>query len=629
MRCSIKKLVASGNWSNPAIWDGGTLPTSDQIVVLNNFTLNVDQSATVRAIINHTIGTQSISEVPLFYSDTQAYTPPSNLGTLIFNNKWNLANPARFAFDHDWGSFGNIARASGASVSDPAIIGYVFPTAKIIDKIYFGLSGNDNLRSFEIQASNDGINWTSLFSGDTSNGSYITPSFNTTTAYTHYRVLCKTGQRGSAVDIYTLQMLPPNCSWVTAPYNNGGSLTLDSGDIGGITLTLNDTICGLSGGNISGGVVTYTGTKNFTIIGNIHRNHAFSGSAYQPLISNTGTGVMNFIGDFIEDFRVRNNSFANDVERFYVPYSNRYSRAYHGTGLNATTNIVGTIQIDTAQTNEWFMLVVNNNHTLNITGDVVHNYRGLTGGINTPIDAANSTVNIVGDIDAFHGRGSNPNGTNNFIVVNLSGCQASITGSYTGKYGNQLNLIENNSYVAWSGGGTKTLNWIGKIETQSDGYCLFANSSEGLMLSGPIVCSPYGWFPINGLKRINWIQNTTNTYIQFRNNQTMFLSQPTGTPNPTYTLVSPDTLADLPLGSNVRSGVTYGAGAFTGTLAVPPANRVSEGVPVDNTVGTGTITAEDVWNYATANLNTDGSIGKRLKNVATVDSTGNQLSSLL
>ena len=274
------------------------------------------------------------------------------------------------------------------------------------------------------------------------------------------------------------------------------------------------------------------------------------------------------------------------------------------------------------------MIIVNNNHTLNITGDIVHNYRG-SGTINSPIDASNSTVNIVGDMDAFNGRSSQPNATSNFIVVNLSGCQASITGSFTGKYGNQNNMIENSSYVAWSGGGSKTLNWIGKIETQSDGYCLFVNSGEGLMLSGPIVCSPYGWFPITGLRRINWIQNTTNTYIQFRNNQTMFLSQPAGTPNPTYTLVSPDTLADLPLGSNVRLGVTYGAGAFSGTLAVPPANRVSAGIPVDNTVGTGTVTSEDVWNYAISNLNTAGSIGNRLKNTATVDSTGDQIAALL
>jgi hypothetical protein len=627
MRCNIKKPVASGNWSNPAVWDGGSLPSSDQIVVLNNFTLNVDQNATVRAIVNHAVGGFSVSEVPWFYSDTQAYTTPNNLGTLIFNNKWSITNPARHVFDHDYSGSGAIAQANGVSVSDPAIVGYVFPTPKIIDKIYIGVSSSDALRSFEFQASNDGTTWTSLFVGDTGNVSYFTPSFNTTTAYTHYRLLMFSGNRGGNAVINTLQMLAPNCSLFTAPYNNGGSLTLDAGNIGGLTLTLNDTVCGLSGGNINGAIVTYTGNKNFTIVGNIHRNHAFNGGTGHPLISNTGTGVMNFIGNFIENFRVANNSFNSDEERFLVPFNNRFARTYVATGLNATTNIVGTINIDTTSS-EWFMIIVNNNHNLNITGDIVHNYRA-SGTINTPVDATNSTVTIVGDIDAFHGRSSQPNSTSNFIVVNLANCQASITGSYLGKYGNQNNMQENNSYVTWSGSETRTLSWIGKIETQSDGYCLIIGSGEGVMLSGPIVCSPYGWFPISGMRRINWIQNTTNTYIQFRTNQAMFLVQPTGTPNPTYNLVTPDTLVDLPAGDDVRLGTVYGAGSFQGTLAVPPADRVSIGVPVDDTVGTGTINAKDVWDYSISNLNATNSIGKRLKNASTVDSTGDQLSSLL
>jgi hypothetical protein len=65
------------------------------------------------------------------------------------------------------------------------------------------------------------------------------------------------------------------------------------------------------------------------------------------------------------------------------------------------------------------------------------------------------------------------------------------------------------------------------------------------------------------------------------------------------------------------------------SLAVPPTNRVSLGIPVDNTVGTAVLTADDVWNAQTSAMNTPGSIGKRLKNASTVDSTGDQLTSLL
>lgn len=44
--------VASGNWSNPAIWDGGTLPTSADVVRPNNFTVTIDQNINVQQLIN-------------------------------------------------------------------------------------------------------------------------------------------------------------------------------------------------------------------------------------------------------------------------------------------------------------------------------------------------------------------------------------------------------------------------------------------------------------------------------------------------------------------------------------------------------------------------------------------------
>ena len=39
--------VASGNWSNAATWDGGTLPTSADDVYANNFAVTVDQNIDV------------------------------------------------------------------------------------------------------------------------------------------------------------------------------------------------------------------------------------------------------------------------------------------------------------------------------------------------------------------------------------------------------------------------------------------------------------------------------------------------------------------------------------------------------------------------------------------------------
>jgi hypothetical protein len=50
---------------------------------------------------------------------------------------------------------------------------------------------------------------------------------------------------------------------------------------------------------------------------------------------------------------------------------------------------------------------------------------------------------------------------------------------------------------------------------------------------------------------------------------------------------------------------------------------------VDNTFGNAVLTPEGIWNYATSNLTDPESIGARLKNVSTVETTGEQLESLL
>jgi hypothetical protein len=44
--------VANGNWSNPATWDGGTLPASTAIVRPNGFTVTIDQTITVNELRN-------------------------------------------------------------------------------------------------------------------------------------------------------------------------------------------------------------------------------------------------------------------------------------------------------------------------------------------------------------------------------------------------------------------------------------------------------------------------------------------------------------------------------------------------------------------------------------------------
>jgi hypothetical protein len=98
----------------------------------------------------------------------------------------------------------------------------------------------------------------------------------------------------------------------------------------------------------------------------------------------------------------------------------------------------------------------------------------------------------------------------------------------------------------------------------------------------------------------------------------------------TRTLSDPaDIAGQVPAESDVRFGVTYQSGSKTGSAYIPAASSVGFGVPVDNTTGTAALTPASVWDAATSSLTTSGSIGERLKNASTVDTTGDQLAALL
>ena len=49
---ALRYAVATGNWSNTATWDGGTLPTAADDVFSNNFTVTIDGTFTVLSIRN-------------------------------------------------------------------------------------------------------------------------------------------------------------------------------------------------------------------------------------------------------------------------------------------------------------------------------------------------------------------------------------------------------------------------------------------------------------------------------------------------------------------------------------------------------------------------------------------------
>ena len=159
------------------------------------------------------------------------------------------------------------------------------------------------------------------------------------------------------------------------------------------------------------------------------------------------------------------------------------------------------------------------------------------------------------------------------------------------------------------------------------GPCIFSTNGSAINLfTGPFICSTYGFFPYQCI-RMHLIP-TTNSYIEFRDETTNGAVSP-GAIAPATQLVSPATLVNNLATSDVRYGTSYALGTLTGTLRMPTATQVTSGIQVDNTFGSAVLTIDGIWNYLVTNINTPDSIGMRLKNVSTPQTTGEQLEAFL
>jgi len=260
--------------------------------------------------------------------------------------------------------------------------------------------------------------------------------------------------------------------------------------------------------------------------------------------------------------------------------------------------------------------------TLNITGNVTGgSATGAEGARNTSTGTLNITGNVTGG-SASQARGaSNNTGTLN-ITGNVTGgtTAADAVGAHT--FGAGTTNITGDVTASTGAGastvaGTTTV--TGTISASSSVAGLVGTSGAAL-LSGPFIAHSSGIAP---LTHFAW------RWAVSLNNQT-YMTVPTSDLLATRNLVTPDNATNFPSASDVRSGTTFGiSNALTGTCAVPSAASVATGVPVDNTTGTASLTPADFWNALTSGMTTSGSIGARLKNAATLDSTGQQLAAAL
>ncbi len=166
---ALRAAVASGNWSNPAIWNGGVLPNPGDVVASNGFTVTINQNINVDSITN--AAQAVVGAVP----DMTSATTPSGIVTASQSE-----TGLRAAFNAFGGDFNTEWWPSGA-----AWIAYEFPTPKAIDQYTVGTYGGTGSWTFEGW---NGSTWIVLHTVVNTSFGYTSPLIGNSVAYIKYRL---------------------------------------------------------------------------------------------------------------------------------------------------------------------------------------------------------------------------------------------------------------------------------------------------------------------------------------------------------------------------------------------------------------------------------------------------------
>jgi hypothetical protein len=323
-------------------------------------------------------------------------------------------------------------------------------------------------------------------------------------------------------------------------------------------------------------------------------------------------------------------------------FAQNSSNGINCTG-NATLNYVGDIQASTSSgISSPTGIRLATGSTLNLTGNIVGGLNASNfGPQSSPIgvrSGTNAIINIVGNVTG------GPSGIHNYGILQTTGDNVTITGVVSGGFGSTGGFY--NAGV-FSGGLSLTI--FGNLIGGNNAPAIWSGGAA-VRMYGNIQNASNGFAAVFGVPFF-FVESTTQ--YEFRK---LDLT--------TNTLYTPGVATGHPATNNVRNGTVYGpTNNLTGTCAVPPANTVSLGVPVDNTVGTAQLDANALaialdaaltasltpalttaldaslsaslppaiapllWDEDVANLNTPNSIGERVKNCATVATTGAQIAS--
>lgn len=229
--------------------------------------------------------------------------------------------------------------------------------------------------------------------------------------------------------------------------------------------------------------------------------------------------------------------------------------------------------------------------SMNINGNLYANGAGAVV-TNTGV----GTLNVSGNLTSDQAGGNQP-----AVITNTSTGTVIVTGSVT--------TGTTTAAITSTTAGTIIVN--GPVYSNNGASGISSTSTAATVrVSGPLISSQNNINPVFS-PRIQLISTSTPTY-EFQ----------TDTFNRDVTFYDAAYTSSLPTQTNVRSASLYGgSNEFSGSMIIPSASDVRYGVPVDNTTGSATLTPQDIFDYAVSSLTGSNTIGERLQNISTTQTT--------
>lgn len=479
----------------------------------------------------------------------------------------------------------------------------------------------------------------------------------TTSGITIYAdILGGTGANtSSTLTVVNMGLNSPSTAFIVG--NCTGSSTVNGANYavrqtGTGTLTITGNIVGGTGGSGRNAVaITSVGNGTtagsggtLTINGNVSAGSGSDNcfgvaiSSIQAIINVNGNVSANTAGSANEGIRLNGTQNVLNVNATTIscPVTTAASSAITCNASSPNTLNVTATTITGGYFNQQSTINVNGNFiTANIEADNILGSGTLAGITTYAVYISSSRVPCT--IKATNITGGTNSGANVAVYYNRDGNGDAVNLTIGPRTGGSLTLT----------GGTFSNAAALRIDNPSylviNGTCIAGTNAEAVQINGhnarveitKVTGNGYGAGSVGISNIASVINNASSTYLYVREIELGSRGQwpiigpayllpstanaftaPLSTSG-TKTLVDPNSTGLMPSASNVRFGTSYAAGNLVGTMNVPSANSVAQGVSVDNTTGNAVLTSTNVWGYSLASASsTSGSVGEKLKKTA-------------